>query len=56
MLVFGSIKYRELATLHKKLKIAKSVDSKKQIQKQIDYLQGEIKKEESSFEDYLAKR
>ncbi len=55
MLLFGSTKHQELATLHKKLRTAKSADSKKKIQKQIDFLQAEIKKEEKEAEDYFGK-
>lgn len=55
MLVFGSTKYRELANLQKRLKKAKTSDDKKMIQKQIDYLQEEIKNEEMENEDFLAK-
>jgi len=55
MLIFGSTKYRELANLNKRLKKSKTADDKKILQRQIDYLQGEIKKEEVEIEDFLAK-
>jgi hypothetical protein len=53
--IFGSTKYRELAHLTKHLKKAKASDDKKKLQRQIDYLQGEIKKEERAAEEYFEK-
>lgn len=53
--IFGSLKYKELARLNKLLKKAKTTDDKKMYQKQIDFLQAEIKKEEKEAEDYFGK-
>ena len=55
MLLFGSTKYRELADLNKRFKKAKTSDDKKRILYQIDYLQGEIRKEEKAAEEYFRK-
>jgi hypothetical protein len=54
-LVFGSTKYREVAALTKRLKKAKTSDDKRMIQRNIEFLQAEIRKEEKEFEEYLAK-
>lgn len=53
--IFGSTKYRELSNLTKRLKKAKTDDDKKLIQRQIDFLQAEIRKDEKEAEDYFGK-
>ena len=46
--IFGSTKYRELSNLQKRLKKSKTADDKKILQRQIEFLRGEIKKEENN--------
>lgn len=53
--VFGSLKYQEIARLTQRLKIAKTDFDKKLIQRQLDFLQGEINKEESESERFFKK-
>ena len=55
MLVFGSTKYKELEELHKRLKKAKTASDILRLQKQIEFLKNDIKKEEEDAEDYFAK-
>jgi hypothetical protein len=51
--IFGSLKYKQLAILHKKLLKAKTASDILLFQKQIDFLREEIKKEENNIEDFF---
>lgn len=53
--IFGSMKYKELVKIKKYLEKAKTTNDKKRLQRQIDFLQEEIKREEIDIDDYLAK-
>ena len=52
--IFGMLEYKELDLLEKALKKEKSVENKKYIQKQIDYLKAKIKRIEEA-EEYFGK-
>jgi hypothetical protein len=53
--IFGSLKYMEVARLTKRLKKSKTADDIKMLQRQIDFLQMEIKKEENEGEVFFEK-
>lgn len=52
---FGSTKHKEVSRLSQRLIKAKTSDDRKRFQGQIDYLMGEITKEEKEAEDYFDK-
>jgi hypothetical protein len=54
-LIFGSLKYQEVARLSRRLKKAKTKEDRTRLYAAIEFLKAEIRKEEATAAEYFEK-